>query len=61
MTDFERLVRQMRHNQVQFFKSRENKFLVESKRLEKMVDAYLAEKEQAEKQPGIPGLMEGGK
>ena len=53
LSDFEKLVRAMRHFQRQYFKARTNDMLEKSKQLEKEVDAYLAAKEAAIKQPSL--------
>jgi len=53
MTKFEELVYAMRYAQRQYFKSRENRFLAESKRYEAEVDKYLMEKLNEQKQPKL--------
>lgn len=53
MTEFEQLVYAMRHAQRQYFKSREPKFLAESKKYEAEVDKYLLEKLNEQKQPKL--------
>jgi len=55
MTEFEKLVEAMRWNQTQYFKSREGRFLAESKQLEKMVDEHLRRVKEAERQPTLFG------
>ena len=60
MTEFEKLVWQMRWAQRQWFASRQPKFLDESRRLEREVDRALARLKEAESQPslfgaGLPG------
>ena len=42
-TDFRKLVRDMRRCQKMYFKTRDRGFLIESKNLEKLVDAELDE------------------
>ncbi|MBO4620340.1 MAG: hypothetical protein J5654_09555 [Victivallales bacterium] len=53
MNEFEKLVYSMRFAQRQWFKSHENRFLAESKRLEAEVDKHLREKMEAERQPSL--------
>ena len=53
MTEFEQLVHEMRQAQRNYFRSRENRFLAESKRLESEVDKYLRARMEAERQPRL--------
>jgi len=53
MTEFEQLVQAMRHAQRQYFKSREPKFLAESKKYEAQVDKYLLDKLNEQQQPSL--------
>lgn len=50
ITEFEKLVRQMREMQRDFFKTRSKEALQSAKVLERSVDAYLLEKEKVENQ-----------
>lgn len=50
MTEFEKLVRQMREKQSEFFKTRSKEALQQAKVLERSVDAYLLEKNKVENQ-----------
>lgn len=56
MTDFEKLVLDMRCFQKQYFRTRDVTLLQRSKELEKAVDEYLREAQRTEKEPTLPGL-----
>ena len=49
------LVRKMRSAQTQYFKARSREALIESKRLEKLVDTHLRHVEMAERERGEDG------
>lgn len=54
LTEFEKLVKEMRYYQTQYFRLRGTGLLERAKQLEIRVDRYLREKEAVYKQPGLP-------